>query len=62
MKSVKVGFEGMPHRRRAWQNEPGYKAKFDGSFGKDVFDPKTMTEIIVFSSVKGEVYLKMVLR
>ena len=55
VKPVKVRFDGVAHRTRVWPKEPRYKAKVIGSFGYDAFDPKAVTNIIVFPSEGGEV-------
>ena len=55
VKPVKVRFDGVGHRTKAWPNPPRYRAKVIGSFRYDAFDPTAKTTIFVFPSEGGEV-------
>ena len=53
VKPLKVRFDGVAQRTKAWPKAPRYKAKVIGSFKYDTFDPNAKTTIMVFPS-KGE--------
>lgn len=55
VKPLKVRFDGVAQRTKAWPKAPRYKAKVIGSFQYDAFDPNAKTTIMVFPSQGDEV-------
>ena len=55
VKPLKVRFDGVAQRTKAWPKAPRYKAKVIGSFKYDTFDPNAKTTIMVFPSKGKEV-------
>lgn len=55
VKPLKVRFDGVAQRTKAWPKAPRYKAKVIGSFRYDAFDPNAKTTIMVFPSKGKEV-------
>lgn len=50
VKPLKVRFDGVAQRTKAWPKAPRYKAKVIGSFQYDAFHPNAKTTIMVFPS------------
>ncbi len=50
VKPLKVRFDGVAQRTKAWPKAPRYKAKVIGSFQYDAFEPNAKTTIMVFPS------------
>ena len=55
VKPLKVRFDGVAQRTKAWPKAPRYKAKVIGSFRYDAFDPNAKTTIMAFPSKGKEV-------
>ena len=55
VKPLKVRFDGVAQRTKAWPKAPRYKAKVIGAFQYDAFDPNAKTTIMVFPSQGKEV-------
>ena len=55
VKPLKVRFDGVAQRTKAWPKAPRYKAKVIGSFQYDAFNPNAKTTIMVFPSQGDEV-------
>ncbi len=55
VKPLKVRFDGVAQRTKAWPKAPRYKAKVIGSFKYDTFDPNAKTTIMAFPSKGKEV-------
>ncbi len=55
VKPLKMRFDGVAHRTKAWPHAPRYKAKVIGYFRYDAFDPKAKTAITVLTSEGSEV-------
>ena len=55
VKPLKVRFDGVAQRTKAWPKAPRYKAKVIGSFQYDAFHPNAKTTIMVFPSQGDEV-------
>ena len=55
VKPLKVRFDGVAQRTKAWPKAPRYKAKVIGSFRYDAFNPNAKTTIMVFPSKGKEV-------
>ncbi len=55
VKPLKVRFDGVAQRTKAWPKAPRYQAKVIGSFQYDAFDPNAKTTIMVFPSKGQEV-------
>ena len=54
VKPIKIRFDAVASRTRAWPNHPRYQGKVIASFRYNSFDPKAKTSIIVFPSEGGE--------